>query len=70
MKRKATRTKAPCAALPQLPPELQLHILSFLPPNERALTGRHVCSDAADGLGGPDSCTARLSQPLQAHAAP
>ncbi len=70
MERKVACTRAPCALLPQLPSELQLHILSFLPPNERALTGRHVCRDAADGLDGPESCTAYLSQPLPAHAAP
>ncbi len=70
MKRKVARTRASCAALPRLPSELQRHVLSFLPPNERALTGRHVCRDAADGLGGTESCAVCLSQPLPAHAAP
>ncbi len=55
---------------PQLPAALQLHILSFLPPNDRALSGRQVSPDAANGLNGPDHCTASLSQPLPPHAAP
>ncbi len=55
---------------PQLPPALQLHVLSFLPPNDRALSGRLVSPDAADALTGPDHCTASLSQPLPSHAAP
>ncbi len=55
---------------PQLPPALQLHILSFLPANDRALSGRLVSPDAAAALTGPDHCTASLSQPLPPHAAP
>ncbi len=51
----------------QLPPVLQLHILSFLPPNDRALSGRLVSPDAAVALTGPDNCTASLSQPLPPH---
>ncbi len=39
----------------QLPPGLQLHILSFLPPNDRALSGRLVSPDAAAALTGPDT---------------
>ncbi len=54
----------------QLPPALQLHILSFLPANDRALSGRLVSPDAAAALTGPDHCTASLSQPLPPHAAP
>ncbi len=54
----------------QLPPALQLHILSFLPPNDRALSGRLVSPDAAAGLSGPQHFTASLSQPLPTHAAP
>ncbi len=53
---------------PQLPPTLQLHVLSFLPPNDRALSGRLVSPDATDALTGPDHCTASLSQPLPPHA--
>ncbi len=55
---------------PQLPPALQLHILSFLPPNDRALSGRLVSPDAADAFSGPQHCTASLSQPLPPHAVP
>ncbi len=54
----------------QLPPALQLHILSFLPPNDRALSGRLVSPDAADAHTGRTHCTASLSQPLPPHAAP
>ncbi len=54
----------------QLPPAVQLHILSFLPPNDRAINGRLTCKDAADGLSGPQHCTAFLSQPLPPHATP
>ncbi len=56
--------------LQQLPTALQLHILSLLPPNDRALSGRFACRDAADALSGPQHCTASLSQPLPPHAAP
>ncbi len=56
--------------LQQLPPALQLHILSLLPPNDRALSGCLVSPDAADALAGPDHCSASLSQPLPPHAAP
>ncbi len=54
----------------QLPTALQLHVLSLLPPNERALSGRFVCRDAADALSEPQHCTTSLSQPLPPHAAP
>ncbi len=53
----------------QLPIALQLHILSRLPPNERALSARLVSPDARDALSGPQNCTASLSQPLPAHSA-
>ncbi len=53
-----------------LPTALQLHVLSLLPPNDRALSGRFACRDAADALSGPQHCTASLSQPLPPHAAP
>ncbi len=51
-----------------LPSALQLHILSLLPLNDRALSGRLVSPDAAASLSGPEHCTASLSQPLPAHA--
>ncbi len=54
----------------QLPTALQLHILSLLPPNERALSGPFVCREACDALSEPQHCTASLSQPLPPHAAP
>ncbi len=54
----------------QLPPALQLHILSLLPPNDRALSGRLVSPDAAAGLSQDPTCTASLSQPLPPHAVP
>ncbi len=57
-------------SLQQLPPALQLHILSFLPLNDRALSGRLVSPDAAASLSGPQYCTASLSQPLPPHAVP
>ncbi len=54
----------------QLPPALQLHVLSILPLNDRALSGRLVFPDAAAGLSEPQHCTASLSQPLPPHAVP
>ncbi len=54
----------------QLPSALQLHVLSLLPPNDRALSGRLACRDAAEGLSGPQHCTASLSQPLPPRAVP
>ncbi len=56
--------------LPQLPPALQLHILSFLPPDEVALSGRLVSPDLRDALRDPQSCTAVFFQPLPPHAVP
>ncbi len=51
-----------------LPSELRLRILSLLTPNERALGGRLVSRDAADGLCGPEHCTAYLCEPLPPYA--
>lgn len=51
-----------------LPTALQLHILSLLSPNERALSARLVCWEAYEAL--PDDCSATLTEPLPAHAAP
>ncbi len=56
--------------LRQLPTSLQLHIMSFLPPNDRALSGRQVSPDAADNLSEPQHCTVSLSQQLPPHALP
>ncbi len=53
-----------------LPPELQLRIFSLMPHNDRVLSCRLVSPDARDGLTGPESCTALLSQPLPPYAAP
>ncbi len=64
------KDKASIGLQRQLPSALQLHILSLLPPNDRALSGRLVSPDAAAGLSGPEHCTASLSQPLPPHAAP
>ncbi len=54
----------------QLPTAVQKQLLSLLPPNDRALSGRLVSPNARDGLSGPEDCTASLSQPLPPHAAP
>ncbi len=53
---------------PWLPPALQLHVFTLLPPNDRAVSCRLVSPDAADSLSGPEDCTAFLSQPLPPHA--
>ncbi len=52
----------------QLPNALQLHILSLLPLNERALSGHLVSPYIRDALTEPQSCSASLSQPLPPHA--
>ncbi len=54
----------------QLPTALQLHILSQMSHNDRALSGRLVSLDAAATLSEPQHCTASLSQLLPPHAAP
>ncbi len=54
--------------LPHLPPELRLRILSLLPPNEMALSGRLACKDAAQHFSQPPQRTACPSQPLPGHA--
>ncbi len=50
-----------------LPTELNHIILSFLPRNEIATTGRHVCKSAALLFSGKDNCIITLSQPLPPH---
>ncbi len=47
--------------------ELRLHVLSFLPPNDLALSGRLSSKDAAQRFSEPHHRTARLSQPLPRH---
>ncbi len=66
----ASSYNAQARRLGHLPPALQLHIVSFLPPNDRALSGRLVSPDAAAGLSNDPTCTASLSQPLPLHAVP
>ncbi len=50
-------------------PELRLRILSLLPPNDLALSGRLSCKEAAQHFTEPQHQTARLSLPLPCHAA-
>ncbi len=52
----------------QLPAALWQHVLSFLPPNEGALSGRLVSPELRDALSDPQHRTASLSQPLPPHA--
>ncbi len=51
------------------PSAIIVDILKLLPPNQRALSGRHVFREARECLSGPEHCTASLSQPLPPHAA-
>ncbi len=53
----------------QLPTALQLHILSFLPHNERTLSGRLACQELNDALREDSNFVACMFQPLPAHAA-
>ncbi len=64
-----TRPRASSATSRHLPVSVQLHILSLLPPNERALSGRLVSRDAWNAFNEPQHSTASLSQPLPGHAA-
>ncbi len=54
---------------PNLPLHIRLQILSLLPPNEIALSGRLACKDAAQHFSQPPQRTACPSQPLPGHAA-
>ncbi len=56
-------------ASPELPMELFLHVLTFLPHNEQALSGRLTCKDAAARLSTPSQCTVHCGQHLPEHAA-
>ncbi len=53
-----------------LPTAIQLHILSLVPPNDRALAGRLMCKRVAASASDVELCTASLSQPLPPHAVP
>ncbi len=63
-----TTVKAP-DLLPELPPELQLAVLSRLPPNEVALSARRTCRAAAQHFAEEHHRTAAIGQPLPPHAA-
>ncbi len=54
---------------PHLPAELRLRILSFLPPNELALSGRLSSKEAAQHFSEPHHGTATLTQPLPGYVA-
>ncbi len=66
----ATTSSSSGSTWRELPPALQLHILSLLPLNDRALSGRLGCRDMRDALADPQHCTACLTQPLPPHAVP
>ncbi len=57
----------PVASTRQLPPDLQLHILSLLPPNEIACTARLTSKGAAQRFSTPHHLTAFFSLPLPPH---
>ncbi len=50
-----------------LPPEVQLSVLSWLPPNAIPLSARPVCKAAAQRFTEPHHYTVHLSQPLPPH---
>ncbi len=50
-----------------LPLELRLRILSLLPPNDLALSGRLSCKEAAQRFAEPQQRTASCRQPLPCH---
>ncbi len=55
-----------CILWGRLPFAVQLHVLSLLPPNDRALSGRLTCRDASSHLSKVN--TASLALPLPPHA--
>ncbi len=55
--------------VPELSADLRLCIISLLPLNDLALSGRLACKDAAQHFSQPPQRTACPSQPLPAHAA-
>ncbi len=68
MTSRATKSSSSREQQQHLPTALQLHVLSFLPPNDRALSGRLAFREANDALSKDPSCVASLSQPLPVHA--
>ncbi len=54
----------------RLPTAVQLHVLSLLPTNDRALSGRMVCKGAAADASDAAMRTATLSHTLPTHAVP
>ncbi len=61
-----TQTRSP----QHLPAAVLSHAFSFLPSNERNLTARFICRDAAAVLSDAEHHSASLSQPLPPHALP
>ncbi len=62
-----TSTSPPCPTqdgLPTLSTDLRLRILSFLPPNDLAWSGRLTCKEAAQRFGHPHHRTLQFSQQL------
>lgn len=57
------------ASTTSLPTELLLRVLSFLPPNDLAFSGRLSCRDAARHFPSPSFATVLLSQPMPCAAA-
>ncbi len=68
MRSRASKVSSSRGQQQHLPTSLQLHILSFLPPNDRAFSGRLAFREANETLSTDPSCIASLSQPLPAHA--
>ncbi len=56
------------ASFLDLPTALQHHVLSLLPPNDRALGAQTASREILGALGESGPCTACLSQPLPAYA--
>ncbi len=54
---------------PHLPTPLLMHVLSFLPPNDLACSGRAAFKEAWLQLRQPHQCTATVRQPLPPHVA-
>ncbi len=62
------RTRSSSSPWRLLPTSVQLHVLSFLPHNARALSGRLAWKEAADAFSNAEVRIASLSQPLPPHA--
>ncbi|GFR40476.1 hypothetical protein Agub_g1039 [Astrephomene gubernaculifera] len=63
-----TSPQTPSCIWPQLLPELEKHIISFLPPNEVACTVRLINKAAAAQFRGPGYTTVKLSSHVPPHA--